>query len=392
MRANISSSLINRVRDKVFDYIHDNNLIYNTSWEDPRIDRELLQLNDESRIVMITSAGCNVLDYLLDNPGSIDTVDINNRQNALLELKKAAISTLDHDDFFSLFGNGRHQHIREVYFDILRRHLPNYAQQFWDDKYYYFLPNTENRSFYFRGTSGNLAWLAHKYMKKNKKLWKNIQLLLQASSLDKQREIFDRIEPDLWNAFSRYIVKRSFTMTLLGVPRPQINLIEHEYTDGLYGYIRENLRKVFTEIPIQDNYFWRVYLTGAYTPKCCPEYLKPTNYESLKGCIHRISIHNLTINDFLKRNPDIYTHYILLDHQDWLAWNDPRALSNEWDLILRNSKTGSRILMRSAGNKIDYLQKDIFKNLRFYPELTNSLHKKDRVGTYKSLHFAEVIR
>jgi S-adenosylmethionine-diacylglycerol 3-amino-3-carboxypropyl transferase len=225
----------------------------------------------------------------------------------------------------------------------------------------------------------------------NHKLWKNIQLLLQESSLDKQREIFDQIEPDLWNAFSRYIVQRSFTMTLLGVPRPQINLIKHEYTDGLYGYIRENLRKVFTEIPIQDNYFWRVYLTGTYSQQCCPEYLKQENYDTLKNHIHQITIHNHTIYDFLKRNPDIYTHYVLLDHQDWLAWNDPRTLSNEWELILRNSKTGTRILMRSAGNKIDYIPKVISNNLRFYPELTNTLHKKDRVGTYESLHLAEVI-
>jgi S-adenosylmethionine-diacylglycerol 3-amino-3-carboxypropyl transferase len=391
MRANISSSLINRVRDKVFDYIHGNNLIYNTSWEDPRIDRELLHLNKESRVVMITSAGCNVLDYLLDKPGSIDTVDINNRQNALLELKKAAISTLDHDDFFSLFGNGRHQHIRELYFDILRRCLPDYAQQFWDDKYFYFQPNIENRSFYFRGTSGNLAWLAHKYLINNHKLWKNIQILLQESSLEMQREIYDQIEPDLWNALSRYIVQRSFTMTLLGVPRPQINLIKQEYSDGLYGYIRENLRKVFTEIPIQDNYFWRVYLTGTYTPKCCPEYLKLKNYNSLKNNIHQITIHNHTVYDFLKHNPDNYTHYVMLDHQDWLAWNDPRTLSNEWELILNNSEKGSRILMRSAGNKIDYIPKDISKKLRFYPELTNSMHQKDRVGTYESLHLAEVI-
>ena len=38
---------------------------------------------------MLTSAGCNALDYLLDGPAEIHAVDVNFRQNALLELKAA---------------------------------------------------------------------------------------------------------------------------------------------------------------------------------------------------------------------------------------------------------------------------------------------------------------
>ncbi len=52
-------SAINQLRDWTFRKIHGNNLVYNTCWEDPRCDRELLELKADSEVVMITSAGCN---------------------------------------------------------------------------------------------------------------------------------------------------------------------------------------------------------------------------------------------------------------------------------------------------------------------------------------------
>ena len=47
---------------------------------------------------MITSAGCNALDYLLDSPREIQAVDVNFRQNALLELKLALFARRNFDD------------------------------------------------------------------------------------------------------------------------------------------------------------------------------------------------------------------------------------------------------------------------------------------------------
>ncbi len=44
-------------------------LQYNVSWEDPRVDCDLMKLNKKSSILMLTSAGCNVLDYIIDGAG-----------------------------------------------------------------------------------------------------------------------------------------------------------------------------------------------------------------------------------------------------------------------------------------------------------------------------------
>ncbi len=67
------------IHDAIFKRVHGSNLVYNTCWEDPRLDRQMLNLQPDSRLVMITSAGCNALDYLLDEPAEIHAVDVNPR-------------------------------------------------------------------------------------------------------------------------------------------------------------------------------------------------------------------------------------------------------------------------------------------------------------------------
>ena len=383
-------TISDQTRDYFFRLIHQNNLIYNTSWEDPRIDRQLLKIDGNSSILMITGAGCNVLDYLLDQPRQIFAVDVNPRQNALLALRLKAIQNLSYSDFFHLFGKGQHIRIREIYHDLLRSGLPDYAQRFWDTHYFYFEPNNRHRTFYFRGTAGTLAWTVHRYLKRDSHLWKLILHLLNSKEIGEQRLWYDQIEPRLWNKFSRQIVRLTVTMSLLGVPRPQIDLIKYRYDGGLYGFIRDSLRYVFTQIPVHDNYFWRVYLTGQYTSGCCPNYLKKENYPLLRKMADRVHISNNTFESFLEKSDQTITHYNLLDHQDWMAEQRPDLLLREWNMILKNSQPGTKIIQRTAANELNFIPDSIRSYLHFHPELTRNLHNTDRVGTYGSLHLAEV--
>jgi S-adenosylmethionine-diacylglycerol 3-amino-3-carboxypropyl transferase len=46
--------------------------VYNQIWEDPRVDLAALELTPESRILTISSGGCNVLNYLIHGPAQIN--------------------------------------------------------------------------------------------------------------------------------------------------------------------------------------------------------------------------------------------------------------------------------------------------------------------------------
>lgn len=389
--ANLASRFLKATEDLVFHHMHGGQLIYNTSWEDPRIDRQLLKLDGKSRVVMITSAGCNALDYLLDGPAEIHAVDVNFRQNALLELKLAMIRRGEFGDFFEMFGIGSHSAYKKIYRSI-QKDLPDFAREYWDNRMHYFDPGGTKKSFYYHGTAGAAAWILGAALFKAKPNIKNFALcLLDADSIEQQREVYALLEPKIWGDLSNWLIRQRLVMTLLGVPRPQVKLIEDHYPGGLGSYIKDKLRHVMSELPMAENYFWRVYLTGSYTMTCCPNYLRSKNQATLASLSPRVRTHTCNFSEFLKRNPGVYTHHILLDHQDWLAWHDAKALREEWELILANSRPGTKILMRSAGLKLDFVPADILARLRFFPELTEPLHKLDRVGTYGSLSFAEVL-
>ena len=139
---------INDLRDWVFRQVHTKNLVYNTCWEDPRCDRQLLQLNHDSEVVMITSAGCNALDYLLDNPMKINCIDMNPRQNALLELKKASFKNATYSEHWIMFGDGVMPEAETHYQQKLRNDLPGSAKEYWDENWKYFNGKGIRKSFY----------------------------------------------------------------------------------------------------------------------------------------------------------------------------------------------------------------------------------------------------
>lgn len=122
-RASLPAQISHHTQDAIFRRVHGGNLVYNTCWEDPRLDRAMMRLGASSRVVMITSAGCNALDYLLDGPAQIQAVDMNPRQNALLELKKAMIRCCDVEEIFQTFGHGTHPDMRGL-LDRLLGELP----------------------------------------------------------------------------------------------------------------------------------------------------------------------------------------------------------------------------------------------------------------------------
>lgn len=381
---------VNRFRDWVFKKVHTSNLVYNTCWEDPRCDRQLLNLDNNSEIVMITSAGCNALDYLLDHPQKINCIDMNPRQNALLELKLATFRNSDSSGLFNLFGKGKTSEIKQLYANSLRPDLPAFAQNYWDQSLNFFNGKGPRKSFYYYGTSGSFAWLFVKYLKTQKKLYNNIKKLFGAKSLAEQQEAYYKIEDNLLNKLMEWFLNRHITMCLLGVPRSQQELFTEKYERGALGFAQECFRKVFTKIPIQDNYFYKVYIDGEYSKECCPEYLKEENFESLKAQNHKITTHTTTVSNFLKENPGTYSHYILLDHQDWLASNDIDALEEEWQLILDNSRPGTRILLRSAASEVDFFPDFVLDAVEFEQTLTTKTHAEDRVGTYASVYLAIV--
>jgi S-adenosylmethionine-diacylglycerol 3-amino-3-carboxypropyl transferase len=399
---NLFAQKMGALNQQVFKNIHTNNLIYNTCWEDPRCDRFLLNLKKESSVVMITSAGCNALDYALDKPAEIHCVDMNPRQNALLELKIAAIQHTNFDNLFHFFGTGAHKEAKNVYETALRPTLPPFARQYWDKNLHFFEPKGLRKSFYWHATSGLVAWFFSKYFSIQGKSRAIAEQLFAATSMTEQKALYYQLESKLMTKSIKWLMSQHLFMCFLGVPESQQKLLsvvetaekdagKAKNTEGVaVKFIQAALRRVFTELPISDNYFWQLYFNGKYTPECCPNYLKSENHALLKQETSKIRTHTTTITNFLDRNPAKYSHYVLLDHQDWLAANDHAALVAEWEAILKNSQKGTRILLRSAASEVDFFPEFVHQQVFFEKEKTADMHKLDRVGTYGSVYLGIV--
>ncbi len=369
-----------------FDQIHSRNLIYNQCWEDPALDNEVLNIGPSDRIVMITSAGCNALDYLLRDPLQIHCVDMNPHQNALLELKIAGLQALSHGEFFSMFGKGKLSNHQFIYGGRLRHLLTLPAQAIWDRRISYFDP--DGPGLYFHGTAGVFARCVGWYLRRFRNLGKELDDFQRIGDLEEQAAFYrDRIAPALWSPAVRCLISQKAVLSMLGVPTEQIEQIHRSARRGISSFVEERVSKTLSTVPIQQNYFWRVYMNGHYTPDCCPNYLKRDNFEVLRNRVSRIQIRTATLTDFLRTTRECFSVFVLLDHMDWLS-AAPQLLEQEWRAILNTALPGARIIYRSGGINCNYIPQFASQHLQLQAERTRELHLRDRVGTYGSFHVA----
>jgi S-adenosylmethionine-diacylglycerol 3-amino-3-carboxypropyl transferase len=388
--------LTERIDEHLFRSLYSRSLVYNTCWEDPAVDRRALGLTRKDVVLVITSAGCNALDYALLAPRRIHAVDANPRQTALLELKLAGVRALEFDDFFRLFGAGFHPQAAALYQRRLRGELSPFAREYWDRRHAWFA--SRRGSFYFHGLSGLVACGFRAYLAARPALAACVSALFGAGSLEEQRAIYAHsVAALMWGPAMRWALSRQLTLSLLGVPRPQRREIEAQHTGGVAAYVRDSLEYVLCQLPLATNYFWRLYLEGRYTRSCCPEYLKAHNFARLKaGLVDTIVPHTSTVTEFLRRTSEPISKFILLDHMDWMASHDPEALAQEWREILRHAAPAARLIFRSAHRRPRYLEAvtvggaRLSERLTFHERIAEELSREDRVHTYAGFHICDV--
>lgn len=204
--------------------------IYAFTWEDDRIDSRLLKITSDDVILALTSAGDNILSYALERPKRIHAVDLNPTQNHLLELKVAAFRGLEYQDFWKLFGEGKHENFHKLLLDHLSPHLSSHAFDYW----FHAGPSTfdtRGNGLYYTGGSRHaiklIAWLGSLLGVRN-----DMRKLCEVQTLAEQREIWTkRVRKVLLSQLLAYFVVGSerFLWKALGVPGEQRAMIEEDF-------------------------------------------------------------------------------------------------------------------------------------------------------------------
>ncbi len=360
-----------------FSFIHKHFLVYNCSWEDPAIDRQLLQLNNVSEVLMITGAGDNALDYLLDQPAYIHAVDLNYRQNALLNFKRRLFHFEEADLLQHFFLDGDVSKASDYLQHTADHFLSGAERDFLNT----FFSRRQKIGFYRRGSTGLFSRLLSAYIRQQT-LDELIQPLFEFRDLKQQQAYYHQIEEVLWQGRSLKLMDHPLSSSLLGVPG--IQLSESKNRSSLLEYLKTCLRNVFTYTLGMHNYFWKMYFYGAYDESCAPNYLKKEHFDAIRKMIERIQTHTGSLIDHLRSTNRKYTHFVLLDHMDWYHEDSP-ALEELWNLIQRTAQPGARVLFRTVRENRNFLP-DAASAFSFQDELTKQMHRYDRVGTYRGTH------
>lgn len=372
--------------------------VYNQIWEDPRVDLQALELDSNSRVLTISSGGCNALNYLLAGPESVTAVDLNRHHIYLLNLKLAALKHLpSHEDFFDLFGCGKGKNTGTNYLRFIAKHLDKDTRNFWEsntlggsviygDRISFFT----NGGLYDHSRNGYFLRFFHSL---SHLFGCKPDEVLKAQSLEEQERLYAKyIDPFFDNFIIKTVGKLPVTMFGLGIPPQQYDELKKDLSGGktVIDTYRERAKRLACDFPIQENYFaWQAFARKYDTEnrEAIPDYLKQENFQTLRSNSDRLTTKVGSVIDEIKTSEaGTFNRFVFLDAQDWM---NVETLNELWSSIAEKAEPGSRIIFRTAGAASPVetsLPEDLRAKFSYEDELSKVLFKQDRASIYGGFH------
>ena len=361
--------------------------VYNQIWEDPRVDLEALDLDGNSRLLTISSGGCNALNYLLADPESVTAVDLNRHHIYLLDLKAAAVNNLaGYGQFFDFFGVGKSEKALELYEQFLAPHLDEEAKKVWNRRIKIF----NKGGLYSHSRNGYFLLVFQRFARL---IGCHPDAVLNAQSMDEQVFLYAKnVEPFFNNFLIKLVGKLPVTLFGLGIPPQQFDELTRDLDSGktIIDVYRERVRRLACDFPIDENYFaWQAFARKYDTEnrKAIPEYLKAENFEKLKMNIGRLRTKTGSVTEEIKtRPPGAFNRFVFLDAQDWM---NADALADLWSAIAEKAEPNSRIIFRTAGAESPIetrLPESVRDQFVYEREASQHLFKQDRASIYGGFH------
>lgn len=356
-------------------------LRYSTVWEDHLLLEQGLDPRAGDDMLVIASAGDNVLNLVLREPRRIVAIDINPAQSALLELEVAAIATLDHAAFTRLLGFVvTDPAVRVALYERVRPRLGQASRGWWDDHVATIALGIAR--------SGRLERYTADFRQSHPGGARErdaVDRLLSAHRLDEQRVFAARVlTPEFARAFTEY-----FSGENLGVRGRDPSQMCYVGDDvDVAAHLLSRLRWVCTELPIAGNFYVERFFRGELRDvDMGPPYLRPGNYARLRDLVSRIDIVTGEVGEYLVSSaPRSLSHAALSDVFEYLSEESTTMLV---DRLARVIRPGGRIaywnlFVPRAGSTTS-------PRLRWLEALSTQLWARDRSWFYRAFRVEEVV-
>lgn len=357
-----------------------NGIVFNMSWEDPEMDRRAFNLTPDDTVISITSAGCNPLNFLCQNPAKLISIDGNPAQTALLELKLAGIDALNHETFFDIFAVRNPGRITRVYRSQLRQRISLRARAFWDKNLW-----KAARGIYQFGRMGLFCRVLRAYLRAFFTP-RQIDEFLDSPTLEAQRAWYHKnVAPRFWGKTSQHMVRFRPFLYMAGVHPRQFDLVDGRH--DMYAYVKERIEHVLTQVPIRDNYFLSMTVSGRFRGGHVPPYLLEENFDALRRNLDRVQVVNGWLGPFLDTQPaGSINKFNLLDIFDWMT---PEQFESTLKSVIHAAAPGATIIYRSGSYRLDPPD-SILAHLTPHSDLARELLSGDRSATYGSFYIFSV--
>lgn len=353
------------------DQVALNKLIFTMNWEDPASDKAALQIRPGEKVMTITSGGCNTFELLLERPDKIYAVDINPAQSWLMELKKAAITHLTHQEFIAFLGLAESEN-RIALFEKLQADLSPEALRYWQ------LNRTLlEKGILMAGRFEKFVHLAGRLMRFIQGS-RTVQHVFDSTTPEQQQQYYDQ-KFDTWQfklIFNLLFNKRILAKRGLSADYFYFDDGSRSFAESFYKRARHVLR----DLPVQPNYFLSLYLLGKYRSlQEVPAYLKAENFLFLKSTVHRIEIITADVKVWLQAMPEGSIDCFSLSNICELKSEEDTALL--FEEVARVATPGARCLFRNliiSREVPTALQQTICKN----ELLSTDILRQDRSFVY----------
>ncbi len=353
-------------------------LRYSRVWEDHALLEHGLAITPKDHVLMIASAGCNVLNLLLHEPRRIVAIDLNPAQTALVELKLAAIRSLDHTAFLELLGLAPGRPL--VRYDSVRSLLSWEARGFWDSNIWMLAHGVERtgRLDRFIGDfhRGHVARLHPRAL---------IDRLFETRDLLARQRLVDHelLTPEFTRAFLAYFTRDS----LAGRGRHPAQFRYVEDID-VAAWFLARLRWACTALPVRGNFYLERMLRGeGADPAWRAPYLRPENFARLQKLVDRVQVVTGNLESYLADGHPTFTKAAVSDVFEYMS---PGAAEGLFEALADAMRGSGRLAYWNLF--VPRESPEVLRaRIRPLPRLSRALWRRDRAWFYSAFRVDEVL-
>jgi S-adenosylmethionine-diacylglycerol 3-amino-3-carboxypropyl transferase len=272
-----------------FHNIELNRIRYSIVWEDYNSLYTGLNIDENDELLIITSAGCSVLNACLKFPERIIAVDINPHQNKLLEFKLQLYKYSNYETLASILGLNKKTNALEAFESV----KDFYCKEEYESWKLYFTENPEGLL-----SSGQLEKYIHQFYNTLSEIEKKYLLeIFESNSIESQQKLFAKLteQTDFEQKF-----KIHFDDAQLSKGRdPKLFKYADEnggiaFYNRLYQHINNTLLK--------DNFYMRFFFFGidGIEERILPPCYRKENFHVIKNNTNLIEIHTMDVMDYIE--------------------------------------------------------------------------------------------